>query len=711
MKNIHLKISTKIILLFLMIILLHTIVLLVSLSFIISETNDSFLEDQMLKTMGGVSSYLDKTVVDLDLKVRLLAGQEKVIEYTESGLTGLLNRELIVYWQSLGIDYISIYKGNISSLPNFTLHTDNIAVTNDSISQLAGIGGEIPQNILFTNNLISALNGETPSFISDSDKTVMLVVITPIKKDKEIIAAMAIGILLDEEFILSLENFFNSSVFFTSHNMRVGSKNTSQEMMETVLSIVPGNSPSNRIYSVTDYIVGHISTSEIGLNGGHFYCIYNTSEFKGKIRRYNIISVIISFITLSAALWAGITLYRSTFIYPFQTLINGINTISADNLYPPFKKPGRDEFGEVAESFNKMCIDLSVGRREIERLSVYNTLILNNMKSGILTINRTGKIITTNPSAHSIIRELNGAELKDLTLGNLPENLRDTINSVLSGKRHANGVELSVLTDGNEKEIALSTSQLISREGTDIGIIAVLEDITKIKSLEEKLEIAARLAALGEMAAGVAHQIRNPLAVMKVSMEMLREDLDFPESNTEEGDLSGFILNEIDTLDSVVTNFLAFAKPNRGNISDESIAELIDFSIRSIPFDKFEHISLVKEISPDAGRHFVDKNLIVQAFTNIIINAFQSCESGDCVYVRVYRRSRSLYIEIEDEGTGMSEETLANIYNPFFTTKETGTGLGLSIVHRIIEDHHGLIEIESEPVRGTAFRLIFQDET
>jgi len=693
-----------------MIILLHTIVLLISLSFIISETNDSFLEDQMLKTMSGVSSYLDKTVVDLDLKVRLLAGQKKVIEYTDSGQTGLLNRELVIYWQSLGIDYLSIYKGNISSLPNFTIHTDNIRVTKDSISQLAGIGGKIPQNILFANNLIRTLSGETPSFITDSDKTVMLVVITPIKKDKEIIAAMAIGILLDEEFILSLENFFNSSIFFTSHNMRIGSSNTSPEMMTTVQNIVPENSSPDKIYSVTDYIIGHISTSEIGLNGGHFYCIYNTSKLKGKIRRYNIISVIISFITLSAALWAGITLYRNTFIYPFQTLISGINTISADNIYPPFKNPGKDEFGEVAESFNKMCIDLSVGKKEIERLSVYNTLILNNMKSGILTINRIGKIITTNPSAHSIIRELNNAEQRDLTLGILPENLRDTIKSVLSGNGHADGVEISVISGSFEKEIALSTSRLISREGTDIGIIAVIEDISKIKNLEEKLEISARLAALGEMAAGVAHQIRNPLAVMKVSMEMLREDLAFPEKDTEEGDLSGFILNEIDTLDSVVTNFLAFAKPNRGNISYESIEDLIEFSIRSIPFDKFENISLVKEINPDVGRHFVDKNLIVQALTNIIVNAFQSCKSGDCVYVKAYRNKRSLCIAIKDEGTGMSEETLANVYNPFFTTKESGTGLGLSIVHRIIEDHHGLIEIESEPGKGTTFRLIFQDE-
>lgn len=103
----------------------------------------------------------------------------------------------------------------------------------------------------------------------------------------------------------------------------------------------------------------------------------------------------------------------------------------------------------------------------------------------------------------------------------------------------------------------------VVKGGAHIGEIVIFEDVTRIRNLEEKLAVSSRLAVLGEMAAGVAHQIKNPLAVMKVSMEMLREDLAFPEDDTEAGDLTGFILNEIDTLDSVVNNFLAFAKPKK----------------------------------------------------------------------------------------------------------------------------------------------------
>ncbi len=117
-------------------------------------------------------------------------------------------------------DYISIYKGDVSNLPNFTLNTDNISIIKDDITRLASIGEEIPQNILFTNNLIHALEGNTSSFITDADNAVMFVVVSPIKRNKDVIATMAIGVLLDQDFILSLEGFFNSQIIFTSNYLQ-----------------------------------------------------------------------------------------------------------------------------------------------------------------------------------------------------------------------------------------------------------------------------------------------------------------------------------------------------------------------------------------------------------------------------------------------------------------------------------------------------------
>jgi len=707
MNKINLKISTKIILLFFMIILLHTIVSLLSLSFIISETNNASQENQMLKTIDGVSSYLDKIVIDLELKGKLLAGQEKVIEYTELELQSLLNRELVLYWQSLNIDYISIYKGDISNLPNFILSTDNISIIKDDISQLVSIGEKIPQNILFTNNLIHALEGDTSSFITEGNSSVMLVVVSPIKRDKEVIATIAIGILLDKNFIISLEKFFTSEIIFTSNEMVISNNSLSSEITDTLFGNTYLVKSTEKIFTNSNYIIGHIPTSSFGLSGGYLYCIYNTNNLKKQISQYNLISIIISLVTLLAAMFAGMIFYRKTFIYPFQSLISGINKISADNIFPPFEKPGNDEFGEVAESFNQMCLDLQVGEREIERLSLYNSLILENMISGILTINLSGEIITVNPSAYKIIKELNDVKSKKVSLLTLPDTMRGLVNSVLLNKQQVTGVEVNIKTGGNSKVITLSTSQLRPQGGLEIGIIVVFEDITKIRNLEDKLVVSSRLAALGEMAAGVAHQIRNPLAVMKVSMEMLRDDLAYPEDDTEAGDLTGFILNEIDTLDSVVNNFLAFANPKRGNKTYESVVDLLDFTIRSIPMENYNPVHLIREIDPDIGNHLFDRNLVVQAFSNIIINAFQCSEKDGRIFIRAYRDESSLFIEIEDEGYGMSEEIILKMYNPFFTTKETGTGLGLSIVHRIVEEHNGSIQVDSKKGQGTLFRLMF----
>ena len=660
----------------------------------------------MVKTINGVSSYLEKTVRDLDLKVRLLSGQEKVIDYLDSGMLDLLNRELVIYWQSLDIDYISIYKGDISKLPSFTLNTNNISIIKDDISQIASIGSKIPLNILFTNNLIHALEGSTSSYVTDSDNSVMLVVVTPIKKNKEVIAAMAIGVLLDKKFIFSLETFFNTQIVLKTNDINISSKNIYTTIPESVLTEVSKN--SNKLFTYSNYIIGHIPTSTIGLSGGHLFCIYNTNELTKQITRYNIISVIISLITLTAAMILGMSFYRSTFVYPFQSLINGINMISVDNIYPPFKNPGNDEFGKVASTFNRMCTDLLQDKKEIERLSVYNTLILDNMKSGIMSINFAREIMTVNPSASRIITNFNWVKGNVISFDFLPENFRILIDSVLSSGNHVSGIELGFPGNSSVKGILVSTSPLRSREGEVIGVLTVFEDITKIKNLENKLEISSRLAAMGEMVAGVAHQIRNPLAVMKVSMEILRDDFMENDSYTEKDDLTGFILKEIDTLDTVVNNFLDFAKPMEGKQNYENIVNILEFAIRSIDPEKYDGITLNKEFEPDLGEFLFDRSLMIQALSNIIINAFQCSDKGDRIFVRAFHARQGLVIEVEDEGKGISEDVRLKMYNPFFTTKAAGTGLGLSIVHRIIEDHNGFIEVESKQ-KGTIFRLLFKD--
>ncbi len=676
-----LKLSTKLILLFFTIIVLHAIVSLLSLTYIISRTNMNSMELQIQRTTDGVNRYLSKIVNDLQVKAKLFSGQDKIINYTEYGLYNMLRRQLVVYWESLGINTIAIFS--------------------DKLEPIASIGEKLVLDRRMKSTLGSSLEGKTLRFFTMGEKHPLLLVTLPVKRDYKSFAVMAIGITIDDNFISALETIFSNHIVFRINNTVVSYSLDSRTVHDLITY-----SPKDRI---GPYLIKRIPSSFFYISGGIVYCLYDTSAVLHQIKGYSIISIMISLFILFAALFTGLVFYRRTFLKPFNALMNGINQISEGNIAPPFSDPGRDEFGELAGAFNLMCTNLVKREEEISRLSSYNSLILDNMKSGLITFGLDGSITTINPAARKILLsgEIDGEDDLSSLLTRFPEEFNSLIRTELEEGKYKSYGELTLHSGNQDKIISYRFSPLVSEEGAVMGIIIIFEDVTIIRNLEEKLIVSSRLAVLGEMAAGVAHQIKNPLAVMKVSMEMLVDDLAYPESDTETGDLSGFILNEIDTLDSVVNNFLAFAKPKRGVKTYEDVDELIDFSIRCIPVDKYEGISVRKSIPGNTGKYLFDRNLMVQALSNIIINAFQSSESGDTVFIRTCRDGKKLVIEIEDEGTGMDEATMSKIYNPFFTTKENGTGLGLSIVHRIVEDEGGRIEVESRKGTGTIFRLIF----
>jgi len=229
---------------------------------------------------------------------------------------------------------------------------------------------------------------------------------------------------------------------------------------------------------------------------------------------------------------------------------------------------------------------------------------------------------------------------------------------------------------------------------------------TELSQLREKLALSSKLAALGEMAAGVAHQIRNPLLVMKVSAEMLRDNYAVTENSERYQKLTSLMIDEADSLNLVVSNFLDFARPRKVNRAVASIGGVIDFCLDSLPLERFQGIT-VRHCIPDGLPPFpVDRTLMSQAISNLILNALQASSDGGAVEVRAGTADSRLWIEVQDWGEGMSEETMRSMYNPFFTTRESGTGLGLSIVHRIVEDHGGSIDVRSAPGQGTTFRIV-----
>jgi two-component system sensor histidine kinase HydH len=211
------------------------------------------------------------------------------------------------------------------------------------------------------------------------------------------------------------------------------------------------------------------------------------------------------------------------------------------------------------------------------------------------------------------------------------------------------------------------------------------------------------------MAAGVAHQVRNPLVVMKVSAEMLRDDFAAGKDREKYGKLTRLIVDEIDALNLVVSNFLDFARPRKVLAAPVSVRSVVEFALESVPLDHYPGITVGTAIAADLPDYPMDRSLMAQALANLTLNALQASAKGGRVEIRARRADGKLCLEVQDWGAGMEKETMRSIWNPFFTTRDSGTGLGLSIAHRIVESHGGSIDVRSRPGAGSTFTVTLQE--
>ncbi len=219
------------------------------------------------------------------------------------------------------------------------------------------------------------------------------------------------------------------------------------------------------------------------------------------------------------------------------------------------------------------------------------------------------------------------------------------------------------------------------------------------RELEYQLHQAERLAALGEMVAGVSHEIKNPLGIIQSTAELLTG---LPDADETQKRLSGVIREESGRLNGIVTEFLDFAKPQTPNLQDTSLADILTRTLSFLqPELDRKKIRLDHNLD---GRSFelqADPDLLHQAFLNILINAVQAQDEGGSITVSVTQERNAHRVEIGDKGEGIDEADISKLFNPFFTTKDQGTGLGLSIVKKIVEGHNGNIEIRTRPGEGT----------
>jgi signal transduction histidine kinase len=236
----------------------------------------------------------------------------------------------------------------------------------------------------------------------------------------------------------------------------------------------------------------------------------------------------------------------------------------------------------------------------------------------------------------------------------------------------------------------------------------------RLELAQEEARRSERLAALGQLTAGLAHEIRNPLAVIKGSAETLTRRLQTADPVTTE--VAGYISSEVNRLNSIVTRFLNFARPLKLERRPTQIPPLLDRALK-VAGERWPDakVEVVREYSENLPEMSVDPDLCEQAFLNLVLNAYEAMtDTGGKLTVRVAAANsggrRGVEVDIEDTGPGIPAELQEQIFNPFFTTKKEGVGLGLSLVSKIVDDHRGWIRISSEPGRGARFRVFLPAE-
>lgn len=220
---------------------------------------------------------------------------------------------------------------------------------------------------------------------------------------------------------------------------------------------------------------------------------------------------------------------------------------------------------------------------------------------------------------------------------------------------------------------------------------------------EEQLRRADRLSALGELSAGMAHEIRNPLGSIKGAVEIIKDDYSPDDAKFE---FIQILLKETDRLNHIVQEFLGFAKPKNPEFQFVDLNEAIESVLTLVAQEaRKARVAVEKKLDPAIGKRSLDAGMLKQAFLNLILNAIQAMPDGGVLTVQSTLANSAVYITISDTGVGISEENRKKLFRPFFTTKRSGTGLGLAITYRIIENHRGVIDVASEPGKGTRFTV------
>ncbi|MBW1959786.1 MAG: PAS domain-containing protein [Deltaproteobacteria bacterium] len=324
---------------------------------------------------------------------------------------------------------------------------------------------------------------------------------------------------------------------------------------------------------------------------------------------------------------------------------------------------------------------------------------------GLVATDKDGKIAFYNSAAERIT----GLDLSKAR-GRDPENI---LLSHFCGLKEAldRGESISEkemeceFTEDKVVPVSVSASKIINEEGQFVGQVLIIRDLREVRRLQDEINRQEKLAAIGGLAAGVAHEIRNPLSSIKGIASYFKSKFD---KDSDDKEAAGVMIQEVDRLNRVISELLEFAGPTELKLKQTDVNELLEHSVRLIQKEaSTKDIAIKLNLSQQQLVAEIDSDRFSQCLLNLYLNALQAMDTGGQLTIEnSITEGNSINIEIKDTGSGIKTEDLNKIFDPYFTTKAKGTGLGLAIVHKIIEAHNGQIKIRSVPGQGTVFTIV-----
>ena len=422
-----------------------------------------------------------------------------------------------------------------------------------------------------------------------------------------------------------------------------------------------------------------------------------------------IIAVLLIIGPMAVLMLAWFFMYR--FSGSLTSLTRGTDALEKGNLDYRIRDPLKNEFRLLADRFNAMAASLNHEKKYTESVQkLYQTLFESAQEAICIIETRPedrGRILSVNPAAAKLygysVDELKTMYCKDLAPANEAEAFRQRLDSMQNGNWMVATVNRK-RKDGSIFPAEMSAGPMRIDENTYILIF--VRDISEREQAKNELLHANQLAVAGQMAVGLAHEIKNPLAGIKTTVEVLSADLDL---DPEDRELFGRIVGEVARMERLLKDLLRFARPPQPQVELIDLLRLLDYTLKNIEITALksapQKVRLVRDFEDHSVQIKADSSQIQQVLLNLYLNAIEAFQKEGVITtrVRVGKEEGSVRIEIEDNGPGIPPAALESIFTPFFTTKSRGTGLGLPICQRLIEQHDGKIGVMSELGRGTRF--------